>query len=73
MHNYNCELCMHASIYTAQGLLLNVDIVSQFDPAVIQELAALVEDCEACTVRINERTEQAHTCLNTEQSLTDEA
>ena len=58
-------------MYTAQGLLLNVDIVSQFDPAVAQELAALVEDCEACAARINERTEQVYTCLNAEQSHTD--
>ena len=43
--------------------MLNVDIVSQFDPAVAQELAAIVEDCEACTARINQRMEQAKKCL----------
>ena len=48
---------------TAQGLMLNVDIVSQFDPAVVQELAGLVEDCEACTARINQGMEQARNCL----------
>ena len=43
--------------------MLNVDIVSQFDPAVVQELATLVEDCEACTARMNQRMERARKCL----------
>ena len=55
-------------VYTAQGLLLNVDIVSQFDPAVVQELNAIVEDCEACSARINKGMEQAYACLNGDQS-----
>ena len=54
--------------HTAQGLILNVDIVSQFDPAVIQELNEVMEDCEACTTRINKRMEDANKYLNGTQS-----
>ena len=43
--------------------MLNVDIVSQFDPAVTQELVTLVEDCEACTTRINQMMDRAKECL----------
>ena len=52
----------------AQGLLLNVDIVSQFDPAVVQELSELVEDCEACSARINEKIKKSYQCLQFDQS-----
>lgn len=58
--------------YADQGLLLNVDIVSQFDPAVVQELSGLVEECEACITRINERTEQSYKCLHDDQPQTDD-
>ena len=47
--------------------MLNVDIVSQFDPGVVQELGQLVEDCKACTDRINKKMEQAHQCLHDNQ------
>lgn len=46
-----------------QSLLLNVDIVSQFDPAVAQELSGLVEQCNECIARLNQRKEQSHQCL----------
>ena len=52
--------------------MLNVDIVSQFDPAVVQELAGLVEDCEACTARINRGMERARNCLKGDMSQTGE-
>ena len=52
--------------------MLNVDIVSQFYPAVAQELATLVEDCEACSARINRRMERARDCLQGKPSPTEE-
>ena len=48
--------------------MLNVDIVSQFDPAVVQELSGLVEDCEACSTRIKERMDKCYEYLQFDQS-----
>ena len=45
-----------------------MDIVSQFDPAVVQELSGLVEDCEACSTRIKERMEKCYEYLQFDES-----
>lgn len=74
--NTLCSKCFQNKKYSnihllsppAQGLLLNVDIVSQFDPAVVQELAGLVEECEGCIARMNQRRDKSYQCLQEDSS-----
>lgn len=52
----------------AQSLLLNVDVVTQFDPHMIASLNQMVQDCEACIARMSEveATSQQDVCCQDE-------
>ena len=62
---------VHCYLPTAQGLLLNIDIASQFDPATAQELGSVVEDCETCIARMNSRKEELLNFLKEDEAHTD--
>lgn len=37
---------------SVRSLLLNVDVVTQFDPHMVEGLRQLVQDCETCTEQL---------------------
>ncbi|KAL5471352.1 hypothetical protein EMCRGX_G029459 [Ephydatia muelleri] len=42
---------------TVKALLLNVDVVTQFDPYLEESYKGMIEECEACTARMQRRRE----------------
>ena len=38
--------------------MLNVDVVTQFDPHTAESLSKVVQDCEACIARVREMDKQ---------------
>ena len=60
-----CTACISP---VARSLLLNVDVVTQFDPHMMAGLNQMVQDCEACIARMSEveATSQQDVCCQDE-------
>ena len=43
--------------HAVKALLLNVDVVTQFDPYLEESYKGMIEECEACTARMQRRRE----------------
>lgn len=41
-----------------KALLLNVDVVTQFDPYLEESYRGMIEECEACSERMQQRREE---------------
>lgn len=43
---------MHISAPVVKALLLNVDVVTQFDPYLEESYKGMIEECDACSARM---------------------
>ena len=57
-------VCFIIILYTVESLLLNAELVCMFDPIKLDELEAVVFECNACAERVEQRQKQGIQLLN---------
>ena len=51
----------YPSPFPVRSLMLNADVVTQFNPHLVEQVGQVVEDCQACVMRLKALDVQDHT------------